>query len=391
MASTLYPQAGLAARTAERAVAVPWYIWCSVLAVTSAMIGGHWDISWHRSIGRDTFWTPAHIAIYMCGVLAGISCGYLILTTTFDRASELANSSVRVLGFRGPLGAFIAAWGGVTMLTSAPFDNWWHDAYGLDVKIVSPPHVVLIMGIFAVNMGTLVLILGHMNRASEHLRKQFDRLFLYMGGLLVVLLAILLSEYCLVPLLHSSSPYVHTAVFIPLVLVGVRWASGQRFAATWVAGLYTAFLLAVIWILPLFPAEPKLGPVYVQVTHFVPPNFPVLFVVPAFCLDLIWQRTERLNAWLIALLSGVVFVGVLLAVEWPFAAFLNSPASRNWFFGTGDLDYGTSPDSFTARHLFFMPESALQFSVWIGISMLFATVSTRIGIAWGQWMKRIRR
>ena len=391
MASTLYPQAGLAARTAERAVAVPWYIWCSVLAVTSAMIGGHWDISWHRSIGRDTFWTPAHIAIYMCGVLAGISCGYLILTTTFDRASELANSSVRVLGFRGPLGAFIAAWGGVTMLTSAPFDNWWHDAYGLDVKIVSPPHVVLIMGIFAVNMGTLVLILGHMNRASEHLRKQFDRLFLYMGGLLVVLLAILLSEYCLVPLLHSSSPYVHTAVFIPLVLVGVRWASGQRFAATWVAGLYTAFLLAVIWILPLFPAEPKLGPVYVQVTHFVPPNFPVLFLAPAFCLDLIWQRTERMNAWLIALLSGVVFVGVLLAVEWPFAAFLNSPASRNWFFGTGDLDYGTSPDSFTARHLFFMPESALQFSAWIGISMLFATVSTRIGIAWGEWMKRIRR
>ncbi len=49
---------------------IPWYIWCSALAVTSAMVGVHWDISWHRSIGRDTFWTPAHIAIYLCGVLA---------------------------------------------------------------------------------------------------------------------------------------------------------------------------------------------------------------------------------------------------------------------------------------------------------------------------------
>ena len=29
------------------------------------------------------------------------------------------------------------------MLTSAPFDNWWHDAYGLDVKIISPPHMFL--------------------------------------------------------------------------------------------------------------------------------------------------------------------------------------------------------------------------------------------------------
>ncbi|MBV9157528.1 MAG: hypothetical protein JO097_14790, partial [Acidobacteriaceae bacterium] len=45
---------------------VPWYIWCATLAATSLMIGAHWDISWHSSIGRDTFWTPAHMAIYAC-------------------------------------------------------------------------------------------------------------------------------------------------------------------------------------------------------------------------------------------------------------------------------------------------------------------------------------
>ena len=47
----------------ERDGSIPWYIWLSVVGVTSAMIGVHWDISWHRSIGRDTFWTPAHLAI----------------------------------------------------------------------------------------------------------------------------------------------------------------------------------------------------------------------------------------------------------------------------------------------------------------------------------------
>jgi hypothetical protein len=41
-----------------------------VLAVTSSTIGGAWDISWHRSIGRDTFRTPGHMAIYACGVIA---------------------------------------------------------------------------------------------------------------------------------------------------------------------------------------------------------------------------------------------------------------------------------------------------------------------------------
>lgn len=29
------------------------------------------------------------------------------------------------------------------MITSAPFDKWWHNAYGLDTKVVSPPHVPL--------------------------------------------------------------------------------------------------------------------------------------------------------------------------------------------------------------------------------------------------------
>ena len=64
---------------------LPWYLWAAAAAVTSAYIGGYWDISWHRSIGRDTFWSPPHMAIYACGVLAGLSAAYLIFTTTFGK------------------------------------------------------------------------------------------------------------------------------------------------------------------------------------------------------------------------------------------------------------------------------------------------------------------
>src|SRR6185312_17266122 len=92
-----------------RTTSVPWYIWAGALAVTSASIGGQWDVAWHRSIGRDTFWTPAHMAIYACGVIAAIICGYLIFATTFGRSEEKKAASVNVLGLRAPLGAFIAA------------------------------------------------------------------------------------------------------------------------------------------------------------------------------------------------------------------------------------------------------------------------------------------
>src|ERR1039457_5917508 len=181
--------------SAGRAAQIPWYLWCSALAVTSVTIGAHWDISWHRSIGRDTFWTPAHLAIYLCGVLAGLSCGYLILATTFGNFSRLRSTSVNLWGFEGPLGAFIAAWGGVAMLTSAPFDNWWHDAYGLDVKILSPPHVLLILGNLAVNTGALILILGMMNRAHAEFRSKLNWLFLYIGGVVMVGLMLMIMEY----------------------------------------------------------------------------------------------------------------------------------------------------------------------------------------------------
>src|SRR4051812_30274904 len=96
-----------------------WVIPAAVVATTSIVVGVIWDISWHRTIGRDTFWTPAHAAIYLGGLLAGLSAAWLILKTTFAGAARQA-ASVRVWGFRGPLGAWIMAWGAAAMLTSAP-------------------------------------------------------------------------------------------------------------------------------------------------------------------------------------------------------------------------------------------------------------------------------
>ena len=93
-AGSLDYTAPAAARVQARSASVPWYIWSGVFAITSASIGGAWDVSWHRSIGRDTFWTPAHMAIYACGVLAAIVCGYLIFATTFGN-SAAAQSRLR--------------------------------------------------------------------------------------------------------------------------------------------------------------------------------------------------------------------------------------------------------------------------------------------------------
>ncbi|MFT4113664.1 hypothetical protein [Silvibacterium sp.] len=390
-------------QAAAKAAGIPWYLWCAALAVTSVTIGAHWDVSWHRSIGRDTFWTPAHMAIYACGVLAGIACGYLILVTTFVRPQAMVASSVRVLGFRGPLGAFLAAWGGIAMLTSAPFDNWWHNAYGLDVKIISPPHTLLMVGIWAVCIGALFLVVAEMNRAlvpegsgSESLAasrefRNLQWLMLYTAGLMLVLSMFFRMEYTWSLLLHNTDSYIAVAMGTPLYFAAVHVCSRNRWAATWMAAIYTVFLIGLILILPLFPAEPKLGPVYQHVTHFVPPQFPVLILVPAVLTDLLLTRAEKWKPWLLALVGGPLFVLSLVAVEWPFASFLMTPAAVNRFFGTGYFDYATPSRSPEVRHILIDVQHGAALWGGLGRAMVYAAISVWLGLALGRWMRRIQR
>ena len=374
-----------------RKPAVPWYLWCSALAVTSAYVGGYWDISWHRSIGRDSFWSPPHMAIYACGALAGISSAYLILTTTMGRMTPLRAASVRIWGLAGPLGAFLSAWGGAAMLVSAPFDDWWHNAYGLDVRIVSPPHMVLAAGFFGIEFGAIMLLLAFMNRASDDERPALQRLFLYVGGTAVCESLLLKIEYIGRPDMHSAFFYIVVSLGTLGILTAVAVASRQRWACTIMAAVYTGFGVAFLWILPFVPAQPKLGPVYRQIVHFIPWEFPLLVLVPAFAIDLILQRTTTWRPIVRALVAGVAFLGVFVAVQWPFAEFLMTPLARNWVFGTDYMDFSTPARSVYARFVFVPPEATVQF--WRG--MLIATITSCVmvwlGIHAGRSMQRVQR
>jgi hypothetical protein len=385
------------ARVDFRSASVPWYIWTGAIAVTSSSIGGAWDVSWHRSIGRDTFWTPAHMLIYACGVLAGIVGAWLVLSATFghsQKAGQLRNASVKVLGLRAPLGVFLAGWGGVAMLTSAPFDNWWHNAYGLDVKIVSPPHTLLILGIRAVSVGMMFLILAAMNRALDAGTADFkalQRLFLYLSGLAVVGQMFFIQEFTWDVVLHRSIAYIAMGIALPVLFATISQASRFRWAATTSAGIYMLFVIAEILILPLFPAQPKLGPVFYPVTHFVPAKFPVLLIVPAFALDLLWQRTRSWKLWQIAIVSGILFVAIVFGVEWPFAKFLLSKASENRFFGTAYFDYNTQATGFERMRRFFHPDHGLTLIKGLAIATLCAIASTWVGLRFGRWMRGVQR
>ena len=151
------------------------------------------------------------------------------------------------------------------------------------------------------------------------------------------------------------------------------------------------FAIGEILILPLFPATPKLGPVYFPVTHMVPASFPILLFLPALALDLLWQRTRDWKPWKIALLSGFLFIAVLVIVEWPFASFLMSKASENRFFGTIYFDYNSRPDGEDRLRHFFHPDYGLALTFGLLRAAIYGSIGTWIGLSFGRWMRGVQR
>lgn len=377
--------------SAAAAISVPWFVWTGALAVTSIAFGLYWDISWHMTIGRDTFWTPAHLAVHFGGLLAAGTCIYLIFSTTFGHDESARATSVRVWGFRGPLGAFFTAWGGVTMVTSAPFDNWWHNSFGLDVEILSPPHVVLGLGITGVGIGLLLLLVAAKNRAEGAVRQKLDRIFLYICGLLLLLHMILISEFCDARFMHSSLFYRAVCFGVPTLLVAYGRVSDHKWGATILASIYVGFFILAVWVFPIFPASPKLGPVYTNVTHMVPMSFPVLLIAPAFALDLVMNRFADRGKLFRAAAGGTAFLAALLIVQWPFGNFLISPLARNPIFGMVYFPYQMPPSMYAHAYRFEQDATRLAFVTGLMSAWLGAILFTLLGILYANWLRSVRR
>ena len=364
----------------------PWFLYAVLFASTSVIVGVIWDISWHRTIGRDTFWTPAHLAIYLGGVVAGLTSGWIALTTTFGKTSDATMPSVRFWGFRAPLGAWVCIWGAFAMLTSAPFDDWWHNAYGLDVKILSPPHVLLAAGIGAIQSGAMLMALAWQNRSAAR-NGQLSRLFLLASGLLLILAVTLGSEHIQRWDMHQAFFYQVTAGAFPFFLVSAARASNTRWAATTTALVYMSLTLVMVLVLPLFAAQPLLGPIFVHVDRFMPPDFPLLLCVPALLIDVLVRHVTGRD-WRLSLLLAIAFVAAFIVVQWPFADFLMSPWARNRFFGSDRMPYSAEPFFQQRWYILNEPDS---FRRGIPIAMLLAFVSARCGLWWGNWMSRVQR
>lgn len=384
-------------RVAVKDTTIPLYLYATVLASFSIVIGIVWDLSWHLSIGRDGIFSPPHQAIYFGSVMAGIYSGFCVLKVTIAGNSIERSSTIKFWGiFYGSLGNLFCIWGALTMLVSAPFDDWWHNTYGLDVTLFSPPHTVLLIGMVTIQFGAMVAAFTYLNRLTpsqdnyEQTRKRLYWLCVLSCGFMLTMLFTITQQFFARGAMHSARFYIIACIIYPVILVCISIAGRQRWSATSAVLVYLTSYLLIMWILPLFPARPKLAPILNPITHFQQGQFPLLLFVPALAIDLITQRMKSSSRFVRSLAYATFFLASVFVLQWPFGDFLMSPAARNWFFGAEGLGYDFDPNS-EFRYAFRITDTGATLAIGLAVAWFLGFLSSRAGITMGMWMRKIQR
>src|SRR6266576_1036864 len=100
--------------------ALPRSVYLAVAGLACLPIGLLWDISHHSTIGRDTFWTPAHILVQLGGIVPALLFASIASKATFVAPQRQQDATVSFWRLRAPLGVWVTLWGAMAMLTSAP-------------------------------------------------------------------------------------------------------------------------------------------------------------------------------------------------------------------------------------------------------------------------------
>jgi hypothetical protein len=395
--STIQSSARQAPTRALAIAGIPVYVYAVSLASLLVIVGILWDISWHKSIGRDKLLSPPHNMIYLGAIFGGLFSGLQVLWNTFKADAGTKKGLVKIWGiFYGSLGALFCIWGSIAMLTSAPFDDWWHNTYGLDVTILSPPHTVLALGMLFLQFGACVGVSKYLNQSESKSTKQvkiLKGLYLVAAGSLVAMVYTILSEYLEFRNHRTGLFYIVSAASLLLLLSALGRPLRSRWAITQIATSYFAIFALTNWILQIFPATPLLGPIQTQLTHFQPMGFPLLLFIPAAAMDMVMQKVKA-NDWVKSILLSVVFISILALVQYPFSGFLlESPMARGWFFGSHSWYFGSPPD-WEYRYAF----APWEIETWgsllksIGIAILIGgLITARLGLRWGKWLTEVKR
>src|SRR6266545_481998 len=253
--------------------------------------GSTWDVAWHRALGRDTFWSPPHLAMYIGTTLVGISSLVAIGTASRGRHTQSLQLAIGPLHVERSLA--LVGFGALTIISAAPLDDLWHRMYGRDVDIWSPPHMVAVVGAMLAYSGWAAAAALDIPRIVPRWRNALVAVLI--GGLAGTFV-FGMNFYFVFAWSREALLYpVIVCATIPFALAGGALLLQQRFAATTVALAYATLNLVSFSVLS------GLG--------WPPSAFAPLVVAGALAVDLIRTRARS------PLAVGIAFAATFIVAE----------------------------------------------------------------------------
>jgi len=197
--------------------------WPMVAAGLLAVFATYWDEAFHTDVGRDSAWAAPHLLLYGSVAVVGIGVaawGLLVLARTRSLTDSLSYRPVLAAGV-GALGALVAA----------PIDAVWHEAYGRDAVLWSPPHMLVVFASIALTLGILAGLPTHARALS------------IAGSVLLLANAeAVVFEY------EADVPQFSEVLYLPILLAALLLvaAAVQRFGdgQAWVAPMVLGYVVA---------------------------------------------------------------------------------------------------------------------------------------------------
>jgi len=317
--------------------------WLVLYFLLQAELGLAWDRNWHVFVGRDRFWIPPHVMMYTGLGGAGLVALTVVLLDTIrymqHRPGVSSTSTICICGiFHAPLGFTLVGFGALIDLIAAPFDNYWHILYGIDVTLWSPFHIMGTIGGLLTGVGLAYAFASEavIIRRYNLPARRFAGLYAPEWGTLLMLAAFI--EVALPPL----SAFVNIPVGATWILtypLGLILAGNGTLAAAlrFTRRPYAMFIVVLLLCLlalgtqlfvpwALYAVAPPLGFTFRSATYR--PSFdvtlvllPLMFLLCAFCTQWIvsWQtkagRKRTSALWFIGLLTAglAVFLPPLIA------------------------------------------------------------------------------
>lgn len=116
----------------------------TILSLILGVLGGAWDLAYHRTYVVDTFLSPPHILLY--GSIAGMLILAVVILMILAWNAHAQGGLLSVLVWQPMLLLPLIA--SLGFLATGPFDNLWHSIFGRDkLTVWSPPHMLLLLNL----------------------------------------------------------------------------------------------------------------------------------------------------------------------------------------------------------------------------------------------------